>query len=131
MINENKKDKTTVAIESCNARINFNTVGKLDEQELQRKQTALTAKLERLRRWFAFYDAQVAEYDRSVRMGTVFDQKYGSICELDKKAEAKKQHYARALGELRKVTTELRMRQEWQSLVDGGLRSEKDGDYDE
>lgn len=42
-----------------------------------------------LESWFIFYDRQVAQYHRCQRLGIVYDNKYGSIEELDDQAEIK------------------------------------------
>lgn len=50
----------------------------------------LNQELDDLREWFiTIYDNQVKQYERSMRLGTVYDEKYGTIEKLDTLAAQK------------------------------------------
>lgn len=44
--------------------------------------------------WFSFYDMQVAQYHRAQRLGLPYDNRYGTVDELDTQAEIKAQRIA-------------------------------------
>lgn len=56
----------------------------------------------RIERWFAEYDRQTAQYQRAQRLGTEYDNRYGTITELDAQAEG----YAVQLAALRAEVAE-------------------------
>ncbi len=67
-----------------------------DPEELAKQQDY--KELVDLEKWFTeVYDAQVKQYDRCQRLGVEYDNKYGTIAELDKQATAN----AKRISELR------------------------------
>ena len=62
----------------------------------------LQQELLQLEEWFMTYDMQVLQYNRSVRLNTPYDDKYGTIEELDTQAALNSQR----ISELRKQIEE-------------------------
>lgn len=56
--------------------------------------------INKLENWFAFYDRQVAQYHRADRLGLSYDNKYGTIEELDAQAEIKAKRMAELRGKI-------------------------------
>lgn len=50
--------------------------------------------------WFSFYDMQVAQYHRAQRLGLPYDNRYGTVDELDAQAEIKAQRIAELRGKI-------------------------------
>ena len=53
-----------------------------------------------LESWFIFYDRQVSQYHRAERLKLPYDNRYGTIEELDAQAEIKAQRIAELRGKI-------------------------------
>lgn len=68
---------------------------------LNKETNSQKAELSELEHWFSdVYDAQVKQYARCMRLGLPYDNKYGTIEELDEQAEQN----AKRIAELREKT---------------------------
>lgn len=61
---------------------------------------AIYDEINKIEEWFIFYDRQIAQYHRAERLGLPYDNRYGTVDELDAQAEIKAQRIAELRGKI-------------------------------